>query len=195
MIDLLNCNKPQKYVLIKKLSDSNKPDSFFVSAEEYSDYIVNKAEKYQKNHISTTFLLFDKKQKKVIGYISLICDMVSSTEEEKENSNLLNIPFNSVPAIKIAQLAVSEEEWVLKKYNHIGSYLIQFATVQAHIINMNYCACRFLTVDADIENTKNVDKFYEKNNFSRLTSKKYTSRTKQIPNAVNLSRPVTEIGT
>ena len=180
MIDLLTYENPENYVKIKKLSEINKPDSFVVSAQEYADYIINKAKDYQDSNISTTFLLFDNEENKVIAYISLICDMVSSTKSEKEKSNLMNVPFNSFPAVKIAQLAVSEEEWVKEKYNHVGSYLIQFASVQAHIINLNYSACRFLTVDADIENTPDVDKFYEKNNFLRLSSSRYSFRTKQV---------------
>ncbi|MBO4629394.1 MAG: hypothetical protein J5687_05525 [Treponema sp.] len=179
MIDLLTCENPEKYVRIEKLSEKNKPDSFLVSAKEYSDYIVNKALGYQNSSISTTFLLFDIQNNKVIGFVSLICDMVSSTMEEKKKSQLMNVPFNSFPAVKIAQLAVAEDSWIEEKYLHVGSYLIQFAAVQAHEVN-DYSACRFLTVDADIENTPDVDKFYEFNKFTRLSSKKYLFRTKQI---------------
>lgn len=181
MIDLLNCENFDEYVEIKKLSDLNKPDSFFIKSIEYSDYIINKALVYQNQSISKTFLLIDKIEKKTIGYISLICDVLSTTDNEKKKSNLTDIPFKSFPAIKIAQLAVAEDEWIINKYQHIGSFLIQFGTVQALEINDKYCACRFITVDADVENTPNVDKFYYYNGFMPLSSEKYKKRTKQIP--------------
>ena len=86
-------------------------------------------------------------------------------KEEKNVSNLEDISFTSFPALKIAQLAVDDN--FKEKYNNIGSFLIYYAQAVAFDINQN-AACRFLTVDADIENNPTVISFYKKNGFLHI---------------------------
>jgi ribosomal protein S18 acetylase RimI-like enzyme len=85
---------------------------------------------------------------------------LSLTEKELHN---LNYPFKTIPAMKIAKLAVDGE--FSGKYRGIGSFMINAAMGKAIDCNDNYCAARFLTVDADIEHDKGVLIFYEKNGF------------------------------
>ena len=47
-------------------------------------------------------------------------------------------------------------------------------------ISNDYVACRFLSVDADIENSPDSPDFYEANGFIRMTDKKYTKKTKIV---------------
>ena len=47
-------------------------------------------------------------------------------------------------------------------------------------ISNDYVACRFLSVDADIENNPDSPDFYEANGFIRMTDKKYTKKTKIV---------------
>jgi ribosomal protein S18 acetylase RimI-like enzyme len=65
--------------------------------------------------------------------------------------------------MKIGKLAVSNT--VQKKYRGLGTYMISNALVIARTCNRQLFACRFLTVDADIEHNESVIKFYEKNGF------------------------------
>ena len=175
MINLLT-DDCSDFVTIEKLTEQNLPVSFSASIPEYEDYILHTALPLQEKYISKTFLLIDKDSAKTVAYISLITDSVSFTIEEKENSDLINIAFCTFPALKIAQLAVSVD--FSDKYTQVGSYLIEFAELIMHDLNKDYVACRFLTVDADIENNPTVDVFYEKNGFKKMTDKKYIKKTK-----------------
>ena len=49
----------------------------------------------------------------------------------------------------------------------IGTFMINSAESFAETCNSTYCACRFLTVDADIEHDPGVLAFYEKNGFNQ----------------------------
>lgn len=171
----MNCDSSD-FVRIEKLSETNIPDCFSVKVSEYSDFLLQKALFFQKNFVTDTFLLIENSSEKVIGYISLICDLVSLTAEEKEINNLTTFPFSSFSALKIAQLARAYDFQM--KYKHIGSYLIDFAMSVAFEVNTNFAACRFLTVDADIENNPSITEFYKKNGFQKLSDKKYTKKTK-----------------
>lgn len=174
MIDLLDCDI--SLVRIEKLSENNLPDNFSVSVPEYSEFLLQKALISQRNFVTNTFLLIENSSEKVIAYVSLVCDLVSLTIDEKDTNNLDDFPFSSFPALKIAQLAVSTD--LKTKYKNIGSYMVEFTMSVAYEVNKNYSACRFLTVDADIENNPTVTEFYEKNGFKRLSDKKYTKKTK-----------------
>ena len=65
--------------------------------------------------------------------------------------------------MKIAKLAV--DVTFLPKYRGLGTFMIQTAERLAYGLNKQYCAARFLIVDADIEHDKGVLAFYEKNGF------------------------------
>jgi GNAT superfamily N-acetyltransferase len=67
--------------------------------------------------------------------------------------------------MKIAKLAVSQ--FFHEKYKGVGSFMIIAAINLARRCNTDYSACRFLTVDDDIENNESVLTFYEKNGFIR----------------------------
>jgi hypothetical protein len=108
--------------------------------------------------------------------MSLIADAIKLSIAEKELHNL-NYPFKTIPAIKIAKLAVSQIYH--EKYNGIGSFMIDSAELLALDCNSDYCACRFLTVDADIEHNEGVRTFYEKNGFL-LNSELYNKNRKTI---------------
>jgi len=94
--------------------------------------------------------------------MSLIMDAIKLSFTEKELHNL-NYPFRTIPAMKIAKIAVSQV--FSEKYKGIGSFMIAAATSKALACYEDYCAARFLTVDADIEHDKGVLAFYEKNGF------------------------------
>jgi hypothetical protein len=55
--------------------------------------------------------------------------------------------------------------------------MIDSARTIARKCDDHYCACRFLTVDADIEHNEGVRTFYEKNGFL-LNSELYTKNRK-----------------
>lgn len=82
-------------------------------------------------------------------------------QTERELHSIPN--FASYPSLKIAKLAVDIN--YKKQYKGIGSTMIELAIGFKEELNNIGVACRFLEVDADVENDKNVYKFYEKLGF------------------------------
>ena len=66
--------------------------------------------------------------------------------------------------MKIGKLAVCE--FAQNKYKGIGSYMIDNALALARACNRQFFACRFITVDADIEHDEGLLAFYRKNGFT-----------------------------
>jgi hypothetical protein len=139
---------------------------FQCAVTEYNDYLVNDALRSIHDHIALTWLLTERSAGKIAAYMSLIMDAIKLSFTEKELHNL-NYPFKTIPAMKIAKLAV--DCGFLEKYKGIGTFMIDSATRLAWACNTAYCAARFLTVDADIEHDKGVLAFYEKNGFIQNT--------------------------
>jgi GNAT superfamily N-acetyltransferase len=79
--------------------------------------------------------------------------------------------------MKIAKLAV--DKTFSEKYKGIGTFLIGSAERLAWNCNAEYCACRFLTVDADLEHDEGIIVFYEKNGFLK-NSELYNKNRKTI---------------
>jgi len=147
---------------IDQLEPNTLLDSFSCSIVEYNDYLYNDALRSQNDHISLTWLLHERKTDEVLAYMSLIADAIKLSISEKELHNL-DYPFKTLPAMKIAKLAVSQS--AQKKYKGLGSYMINKAAGLARICNRQLLAARFLTVDADIEHDEGVFAFYQKNGF------------------------------
>ena len=147
---------------LEPLTKTMSLDSFFCHVEEYNEYLYNDALRSQQDHIALTWLLRERKTDSVAAYMSLIADAIKLSATEKELHNL-NYPFKTIPAMKIAKLAVSQ--LFSETYKGIGSFMIGAAMWKALSCNNDYCAVRFLTVDADIEHDKGVLAFYEKNGF------------------------------
>jgi ribosomal protein S18 acetylase RimI-like enzyme len=114
------------------------------------------------DHIALTWLLTERSTGKIATYMSLIMDAIKLSVTEKEHHKL-NYPFKTIPAMKIAKLAVDVS--FSKKYKGIGTFMVGSAKRLACACNAAYCAARFLTVDADIEHDKGILAFYEKNGF------------------------------
>jgi len=136
--------------------------SFCCNIEEYNEYLYKDALRSQNDHISLTWILQERNTGAIASYMSLIADAIKLSATEKELHNL-NYPFKTIPAMKLAKLAVSQS--FSEKYKGIGSFMIGAAMWKALSCNKDYCAVRFLTVDADIEHDKGVLAFYKKNGF------------------------------
>jgi len=147
---------------LKQLTGKIRLDSFFCQIEEYNEYLFHEAVKAQNDQMALTWLLCERSSGAVASYMSLIADAIKLSATEKE-LHKLEYPFKTVPAMKIAKLAVSAP--FQEKYSGIGSLMIDMAIQIAEACNEQYFACRFITVDADIEHNKRVMNFYQKNGF------------------------------
>jgi ribosomal protein S18 acetylase RimI-like enzyme len=150
------------FFYFEQLSPDTSLDTFSCLTAEYNDYLLQDALRSQKDHIALTWLLRERTTGTITAYMSLIADAIKLSVPEKELHNL-NYPFKTLPAMKIAKLAVSKS--AQEKYKGLGSYMISKASALAQICNRQLCAARFLTVDADIQHDKGVLAFYEKNGF------------------------------
>jgi hypothetical protein len=135
---------------------------FNCAVGEYNDYLKHDAYRSLQDHVAFTWLLIERKTEKTAAYMSLIMDAIKLSFTEKELHHL-DYPFRTIPAMKIAKLAVDQS--FSERYKGVGTFMIASAEHLALACNSTYCAARFLTVDADIEHDKGVLTFYEKNSF------------------------------
>ena len=147
---------------IEPITSVNACVNFDCEVPEYNDYLFRDALRSVNDHVAFTWLLTELSTEKTAAYMSLIMDAIKLSGAEKELHHL-NYPFRTIPAMKIAKLAVDSN--FSKKYKGIGTFMIRNAKKFALFCNSAYCAARFLTVDADIEHDKGVLTFYEKNDF------------------------------
>jgi len=159
-IDFLNGDT---WFYLERLLPDTLSIGFSCRIAEYTDYLFNDAFRSQNDHVALTWLLRERSAGKIVAYMSLIMDAIKLSFTEKERHNL-NYPFKTIPAMKIAKLAVDVSSCT--KYKGLGSFMIEAAKTKAIFCNEDYCAARFLTVDADIEHDSGVIAFYEKNGFA-----------------------------
>ncbi|MFZ5639477.1 MAG: hypothetical protein ACOY4Q_02170 [Bacillota bacterium] len=91
----------------------------------------------------------------IIGYMALSSDSFRLDQDEKEKEGF-DIPYNSVPALKIGKLAISSDY----KDNSYGSFMLWLALGYAEQLNRIGVGCRFIVVDADIEHNPDTPEFY-----------------------------------
>ncbi|GHT83351.1 N-acetyltransferase [Spirochaetia bacterium] len=150
------------YFRMEQLSPGDSLADFSCSVEEYAQYLIEDALRSQNDHIALTWILWERATGEIAAYMSLIADAIKLSVSEKELHNL-NYPFKTIPAMKIAKLAVSEA--AKKTHKGIGTFMIDSGMIFAQICNRQLFACQFLTVDADVENNESVLNFYGKNGF------------------------------
>ena len=158
----INLQNGDKHFFLDQLTPETVLDDFSCLIAEYNDYLIKDALRSQDDHVSLTWLLRERTTNAIVSYMSIIADAIKLSFSEKEIHNL-NYPFKTIPAIKIAKLAVSHP--AQEKYKGIGTYMIFSALNIARTCNRQFLAARFLTVDADIEHDKGVLAFYRKNGF------------------------------
>jgi len=158
----INSKNVLDYFYLEKLVPDKPPVSFDCSIAEYNDYLFLDAIRSLKDYIAKTWLLREQSTGAIAAYMSLIMDAIKLSFTEKE-LHKLDYPFRTISAMKIAKLAV--DSGFLGKYKGIGTFMINAAMGKAIACNEDYCAARFLTVDADIEHNEGVFAFYEKNGF------------------------------
>lgn len=150
-----------------------KVDEFDCGVSEYNSFLCNDAEKYQKSGISSTQLLLDNKSGDIIGYFSLCMASIKLTSTEKLDCKLEEVPFQSLPSLKVGKLATSVDF----KHKGYGSYLIQLIRGIATEISDSDVANRFIVVDADIQYNDKTFVFYLKNSFIINESTRKSGKT------------------
>ena len=158
---------------ITKIVDENTDLSeydFNCGVSEYDLFLKNDAKKLSMFNIGQTHLLIHKDTGILLGYITLCSDCIKLSKREKQKHLLEDISFMYLPSLKVGKLATNKE--IIKEYNKtndiklpskIGSFLLEYAKVILDEINegdTTGVACRFITVDADVEHNKENEQFY-----------------------------------
>lgn len=158
-----------KDLRVESISDKHLPllHNFITYEPDLKNFLIEDAISNQYNKISKTFLLFHKNN--LVGYITLLCDSLRVEGEIKELCKNINVPYKTLPAIKIGKLAVDDN--YLKK--GFGTKLLHLAYNYAKHVSDKYCGCRFLVLDAkrNKDKSKNSLHFYKKMNFNILKNK------------------------
>ena len=145
--------------------------SFDSKIDEYNDFLKI-ADKFYDINVSKTFLLIHNTTNELIAYMTLSADSIKLTSEEKDNHDISKVPYASIPALKIGKLAVNKELSKDIQVKGYGSFMLELARAFAYSMNDSGVACRFITVDADIEYDPDTPRFYEKNGFVENLSNK-----------------------
>lgn len=149
-------------------------------ANEYKTFLFEKAEQFDEKAISKTFVMIHNRTKELIGYFALSADTIKLTESEKIESNLSNVSFASLPAIKVGKLAINKKLSKKASRKGYGSFALDIANIKAYEALKNGIGCRFITVDVDVEYDQNTIAFYEKNGFVMNKTIKQKSNQKTI---------------
>lgn len=167
-----------QHTSIVRFSKEYNLEKFDCGIDDYNNFLINDAQYYLDKSISSVHLLIHNDTNDtndIIGYFALLNDAFLLDKVEKEKIEL-EIPFSSVPALKIGKLAVSKSH---KDY-HYGSYLLWIVLGFARELELLGIACRFITVDADIEYNDSTPLFYESNSFVRNEHKTLVNRKRFV---------------
>lgn len=164
-----------KHLKLFPISNGYRIDDFSSSVDEYKEFLSEKALENEINNISKTHLLVNIKNGDIVAYITLSTGSIKLNQNEKDNHGVPS--FTSYPSMKIAKLAVDCNYNC--KFKGIGKLMVDLAIGFMDNINKLGVACRFLEVDADIENNETVTEFYEKCGFvyNQMYKKKAKAKT------------------
>lgn len=168
--DIVEIQNNVRLLSIKQIDDISHY-LFDSHIDEYNDFLKI-AEKFYDLNISKTFLLIHKRTNELLAYMTLSADSIKLTSEEKELHDISKVPYASIPALKVGKLAVNKKLGSESKRGGYGSFMLEMARAYAFEMNELGVACRFITVDADIEYNPDTPKFYEKNGFVENLSNK-----------------------
>jgi len=110
---------------------------------------------------------------KVIGYITLICADVATTDARHHDSDGIDFRYPNYPAVKIARLAVHVD--YQRKYK-LGCQLVEFALGLVKNWVCPRVGCRFVVVDAK----KPSVPFYERLGFTMLDTDANRAREEPV---------------
>lgn len=136
MVDAFSCMETSKRL---EAYNAKKRRRILKHSKEMEEFLKKEAFEEQEKGLNTTHLFIDREAGKIVAYVSLCNDSIGLELEEKEN---MGLTYTTVPALKIARLAVASEYWGMG----IGKSLIQFsAYIGKRIKEMSGMA--FLTLD------------------------------------------------
>ena len=108
-------------------------------SKEMEDFLKEEAVEEQEKGLNTTHLFIDRETGKIAAYVSLCNDSIGLELEERDN---MGLSYTTVPALKIARLAVAVEYQGMG----LGKSLIQFSAYMGRKVK-EMSGLAFLTLD------------------------------------------------
>lgn len=152
--------------------------SFETDDKDLKEFLVEDALRSQELSISTTFLIFSRKNKRnLLGFVTILNDSTQLDSDLKIVFRDKGITYKAIPSLKIGRLCV-DKRFLLRG---VGKAALSFAVKRAVFMNQE-SACRFINVDAKRhkEREKDTFHFYKKFGFRVLKHKKKVDPWKQI---------------
>jgi len=78
-------------------------------AKEYVTFLQERACVLDDLCISKTFVIIHNDTKELIGYFTLSADSVRLTSDEKDGTDLSEVEYMSLPAVKLGKLAINKK--------------------------------------------------------------------------------------
>ena len=129
-------------------------------SKDMEDFLHKEAFDDQIKGLSLTYLFIDD-NKELVAYMSLCNDAIRLEFEERDN---MELPYTTIPAIKVARLAVS----VGNQGNGIGKEALQFAIYVSQMVR-EYSGVVFITLDCYEHRVKYYEHFgFERNLFQPI---------------------------
>jgi len=129
----------RKNLIIIELKDDIELSKFHCESEELNEFFLEKATYNEKNLISKVYLYYNRKDKAVVGFITLSNYMLRLAEGKK-------FGIQKVPAALIGRIAIADDY----RGNNLGRDLILFARGRCHYIK-DFIGCRLLVVEVKKE--------------------------------------------
>ena len=167
-------------VTSERLGDISQYSFDCGEANEYVTFLRKKAILLDNLAVTKSFVMIHNETKELIGYFSLSADTVKLTLDEKAEADMEDVDFMSLPALKLGKLAINKGLREDSKRKGYGSFVLDIVDTYAFEMLENGVACRFVTVDADIEYNKATPDFYMKNGFVVNQSRKRKPSDKTV---------------
>lgn len=126
-----------------------------IHSEEIDVFLKTEALQEQDLGLNTTFLFVDEESNRIAAFVSLCNDSIVLDPEERDDAGF---PYTTIPAVKIARLAVSRNY----KHRGLGTQLIQFSAFIAQQVK-SLSGVSYLTLDCYEHRVS----FYEQKGFTR----------------------------
>lgn len=136
MVDAFCCVESRESLSYLKSNDRRR---VIKHSQEMENFLKTEALQEQNKHLNKTHLLVDIESKKIAGYISICNDNLRIEDSEK---NFFQFKYYTIPALKIARLAIDNHY----KNLGLGKYLISYAAYLGTLIR-EYSGLVFLTLD------------------------------------------------
>lgn len=166
------------YIQVNHLSFGFRVKDFDCGFDEYNSFLSESALVFQRKGITATYILVDKRNSSIIAFFTLSSTAIKLSKIEKNEFELNEVNFNTIPAIKLGMMAVDKKYH--EKYKGLGHFTLQLVIGAVNsLLEENTIGCRFVMVDADVKTNPGVDKFYEKFGFKYCQDKQYNRKNRK----------------